>query len=127
LSPLVLPYGLLILSCSECNLSELPELPTTLTQLICYNNNLIELPGLHNPLNYILCGNNKLRELPQLPNGLEIFYCSKNPIKFITPENYEIMKKIWIGNKNNNMSLCINETIFYNESNCNNYNTFFKC
>ena len=46
--------------------------------LECSNNNLTELPELPNSLSYLSCFTNNLTELPDLPNSLNELYCSCN-------------------------------------------------
>jgi len=67
-----------ILKCSDNNLTCLPELPTTLTELYCSHNKLTSLPELPSNLTYLSCWNNKLTSLPELPKSLTNLSCSRN-------------------------------------------------
>ncbi len=68
------------LECDNNGLSELPELPTTLTSLNCCNNSLTELPDLPSGLLMLTCDNNRLTTLPELPTGLVSLTCSRNSL-----------------------------------------------
>ncbi len=81
-----------IFNCSYKNLIELPKLPNSLTELYCSHNNLTELPGLPNLLLVLHCYNNKLIELPELPMTLKELMCENNNIKYLSPNNCEVMK-----------------------------------
>jgi len=76
------------------NLTELPELPKNLKELHCYHNNLIVLPALPNKLRFLDCTTNKLIELPELPETLTNLQCENNNIKYLSPSNCQIIKKI---------------------------------
>ena len=54
------------LKCSDCKLTNLPELPNNLEELYCDNNKLINLPKQPNSLEYLHCFNNELINLPEL-------------------------------------------------------------
>ena len=73
-----LPNSLTHLYCYDNNLTELPDLPNSLINLDCHNNNLTELPDLPNSLKELYCGNNNLTKLPDLPNSLKELWCSSN-------------------------------------------------
>ena len=66
------------LDLSFLELTELPELPNTLTQLYCHNNNLTKLPELPKTLTTLYCFNNNLTELPKLPKTLRFLSCKGN-------------------------------------------------
>ncbi len=100
----IIPDDCEILYCSGCDLDKLPVLPDGLTTLFCRNNNIIELP--------------------ELPNGLKILFCNDNPIKFITPNMYSIMKRIYLIDETN---VIIHNTIFYDNSGCSSESEFFGC
>ena len=68
-----LPNTLTHLYCSSNNLNSLPELPINLTHLYCSNNNLSSLPELPNTLTHLYCGYNNLSSLPELPISLKYF------------------------------------------------------
>jgi hypothetical protein len=139
----IIPEECLIFNCVCCKLNELPklpsklvrleskgnyltwlpELPSSLVLLFCTSNNIIELPKLPKKLKVLYISDNNLSELPELPYELNNIDCSNNPIKFITPENYEIMKRIYL-------KCCdyvwIENTIFYDNSGCYDRKEFFK-
>ena len=75
-----LPNSLTNLFCYNNNLTKLPNLPDSLTHLFCYNNNLIELPEIPNSLNHLFCYNNNLTYLPDLPNSLQRLACTYNKL-----------------------------------------------
>lgn len=56
--------------CAECDLDELPELPTSLHTLYCGMNNLSKLPELPSSLRYLYCNDNNFSWFPKLPEGL---------------------------------------------------------
>ena len=90
-----LPKSLKYLNCSFNKLVKLPDLPNSLSELHCFENNLIELPNLPNSLTSLACYGNKLIKLPNLPNLLEFLCCEKNnltelSIKFCSPTIKEI-------------------------------------
>jgi hypothetical protein len=74
----VLPNSLKQLICCSNNLSSLPELPNSLEILECGYNNISSLPELPNSLKSLSCTSNNLSNLPELPKFLEILYCSHN-------------------------------------------------
>jgi Leucine-rich repeat (LRR) protein len=102
----------------------LPVLPDGLIFLGCDNNKITELPVLPNGLIFLGCSYNLLNELPVLPNGLIELYCDDNPIKYITPDMYSIMKRIYLTDEN---SIDISDTIFYDNSGCSSEAEFFGC
>ena len=67
--------SVVIIYCSNNQLTSLPELPSSLTKLHCSNNKLTILPELPNSLTFINCSNNQLTILPELPNSLTKLYC----------------------------------------------------
>ena len=118
----IIPDDCIEFSCWECNLSKLPVLPDGLKSLGCGINKIIELPELPNGLYELFCHYNKIIELSKLPDGLEVLICYNNPIKFITPDIYSIMKRIYLTNKND---LNISDTIIYDNSGCSSFTEFF--
>ena len=72
-----------ILDCNSLNLTELPPLPTTLTQLYCFNNGLKKLPESLSgtSLTELWCSDNELTELPNLPASLTKLWCFSNILK----------------------------------------------
>jgi hypothetical protein len=106
------------------NLFDKNIIPDDCEKFCCWASNLIKLPQLFDGLEELYCYNNKLTELPELPNGLEELDCYNNPIKYITPDMYIIMKRIYLSNKNR---ILISNTIFYDNSGCSSYAEFFGC
>ena len=78
---LPLPPQLIVtwLSCTNNQLTALPELPASLTVLYCYYNQLTVLPKLPDRLTKLECGNNQLTALPELPTSLIELRCNGNP------------------------------------------------
>jgi hypothetical protein len=73
-----LPSSLIYLTCRNNKLTSLPSLPGSIRQLDCLTNQLTTLPVLPSSLNYFRCSENKLSSLPSLPDSLTIFDCSYN-------------------------------------------------
>ena len=79
---LPLPPQLMVasLDCSGNKLTELPELPDSLTELICYQNQLTTLPDLPVSLTVLYCNYNELTALPELPANLTYLSCVFNQL-----------------------------------------------
>ena len=75
-----LPQTLTDLYCSDNQLTVLPELPQTLTELFCLHNELTVLPELPQTLTLLGCDNNELRVLPELPQSFTKLYCCNNQL-----------------------------------------------
>jgi uncharacterized repeat protein (TIGR01451 family) len=75
-----LPNSLTNLDCRYNQLISLPALPNTLTSLDCEDNQLSSLPTLPNSLGFLLCDNNNLTSLPTLPNNMSSLYCRYNQL-----------------------------------------------
>ena len=73
------------LDCFDNQISELPELPSTLELLVCDWNQLSELPELPASLSYLYCYNNNLSKLPELPVNLKQIDASYNYLQ-VMPE-----------------------------------------
>ena len=71
-----------ILNCSNNRLTQLPQLNSYLQDLRCYNNQLTQLPELNSYLQYLFCYNNQLTQLPELNSSLEILKCYNNELPF---------------------------------------------
>ena len=69
-----------IFDLSYLGLTELLDLPDSLTRLDCNNNQLTELPDLPDSLTHLDCENNQLTELPDLPDSLTRLYCYGNQL-----------------------------------------------
>ena len=69
--------------CDNCDLTKLPNLPNSLTNLFCYNNNLTKLPNLPDSLTHLFCYNNNLIELPNLPTSLIELYSNNNKLTYL--------------------------------------------
>ncbi|MES2588317.1 MAG: leucine-rich repeat domain-containing protein [Bacteroidota bacterium] len=72
--------NLLTLACFNNNLTSLPPLPATLTELYCGSNNFISLSDLPSGLIELSCYDNQLTSLPSLPASLEVLNCAQNPL-----------------------------------------------
>ena len=72
--------NLLVLDCSNNQITNLPALPNSLMNLYCNNNSLTSLPSLPNSLTSVHCWYNSLTSLPSLPNSLYEFMCSYNSL-----------------------------------------------
>lgn len=72
--------GIKYLYGSSNQLTSLPNLPSSLTELNCSNNELIILPELPSSLKYLYCSGNQLTSLPNLPSSLTDLYCSDNQL-----------------------------------------------
>lgn len=77
----LMPGHLEILNFSECAITKLQTLPTTLISLLCGDNRLTILPQLPKNLIKLYCPNNQLGELPNLPSRLEELHCAGNPLR----------------------------------------------
>ena len=79
---LPLPPQLMVtkLDCGGNKLTELPELPDSLTELICYQNQLTTLPDLPVSLTVLYCNYNDLTVLPELPANLTYLSCVFNQL-----------------------------------------------
>ena len=92
----------------QCNLSSLPKLPNSLTELYCQHKKisklpeLPELPKLPNSLTHLCCDNNNfnkptpLPELPELPKSLELLDFSNNNIYYL-PELPNLLTLLYCG------------------------------
>ena len=79
---------------SSANLTYLPELPDSLTNLYCYDNKLKSLPKLPESLKVLNCKNNKLSFLPELPENLNVLNCRTNKLKSL-PKLPESLKYLY--------------------------------
>jgi hypothetical protein len=75
-----LPSSLTDLYCDFNQFTSLPALPPGLTYLSCKNNQLTSLPALPSGLRHLRCEGNKLTSLPALPNSLWYIYCGGNKL-----------------------------------------------
>ena len=90
---------IIYIDCCRNNISNLPELPNSLTHLWCYNNNLSNLPKLPNSLNKLWCGSNRLSCLPELPNSLTHLWCYHNNLS-VLPELPNSLTELLYSNNN---------------------------
>ncbi len=82
-----LPSNLNYLICNHCEITELPELPSTLLTLDCANNSsLARLPTLPQTLVSISCCACNLAELPTLPDTMIDLLCDNNVINVLPDE-----------------------------------------
>ena len=89
-------------NCYSCNLTELPDLPNSLTELECHHNNLTELPDLPNSLTYLECTFNNLDlTYPNIKINIinESIYETINEINEINSKN-RIIKRMKLLNRN---------------------------
>jgi len=114
------------LDCSNNNLTNLPELPESLTHLYCYNNNLTSLPKLPKSLIKLWCFNNNSTSLPELPKSLTHLFCVNNNLKRL-PELPESLR--FLHCYNNNLPIQLNklpqETMKEYIKRCNEY--YYDC
>jgi hypothetical protein len=68
------------LRCDCNNLTQLPELNSSLRDLHCDNNQLTQLPQLNSSLQYLFCYNNQLTQLPQFNSSLRQLNCFNNQL-----------------------------------------------
>jgi hypothetical protein len=96
-------YKLKILNCPCNQLTCLPLLPSTLTELICFGNKLTHLPLLPSTLKELWCNNNLLMSLPDLPSALRIIICYGNELTYLPllPSTLRILEC------NNNQLTCL--------------------
>ena len=137
-----LPENLYMLNSYTTYIKKYPELPNKLIHFSCGNNGFnrpnyeyfIQVEHiskiLPKSLQVFMCDNNNLTELPELTENLYLFNCRNNPIKFISHNNYEIIKNMYVkyGINNSNNSMCginINNTLFYPYGDNYNYSEFF--
>ena len=69
-----------ILNCSNNQLIQLPELNSYLEILNCSNNQLTQLPELNSSLQDLRCYNNQLTQLPELNSSLQYLFCYNNQL-----------------------------------------------
>ncbi|MGE5398079.1 MAG: S-layer homology domain-containing protein [Chitinophagales bacterium] len=72
--------GLKTLLCEDNQLTSLPDLPPSLTNLHCDGNQLTSLPTLPASLTYLYCDNNQVTSLPALPGSLSVLGSSRNQL-----------------------------------------------
>jgi hypothetical protein len=79
-----LPKNTETINVSNKNLTYIPSLKrfTNLKKLYCSNNQLTQLPELNSSLQYLFCYNNQLTQLPELNSSLEILNCYNNELPF---------------------------------------------
>jgi len=126
LEPLQLPNGLKLFECNNSFLSEVPDFPDTLETLCISENNISELPAFPKSLTKLYAFNNNISELPQIHKQIKKLYIHNNPIKYISADNYNIMRTLYMCNNSLVPDINISNTLFYNNSNSKNYNEFFN-
>jgi len=72
--------SLIDLHCDNNQLTQLPQLNSSLQYLFCYNNQLTQLPQLNSSLQQLNCFNNQLTQLPQLNSSLQYLHCYNNQL-----------------------------------------------
>lgn len=75
-----LPEQLLILNCSNCNLTKLNNMPPNLKELVCSRNKIIDLDNLPCGLKILFCRENKLTNLDYLPDSIETLFVGNNKL-----------------------------------------------
>jgi Leucine-rich repeat (LRR) protein len=75
-----LPNSITILYCSNNQITELNNLANSITTLDCYNNQITELNNLANSITTLHCYNNQITELNNLPNSITYLDCNSNQI-----------------------------------------------
>ena len=101
------------------DLTQLPQLPNTLTGLFCWNNRLTKLPEqLPNSLIHLSCENNRLTMLPDhLPNTLTTLLCWNNRLTRLPERLPNSLTWLYYGNNpflfnwKNNLQKWINQNI----------------
>ncbi len=73
-----LPGRLVYLNCSQCEITCLDNLPSSINKLICINNNLKSLDMLPESICYLNCAHNNITKLDDLPRNLTELICSSN-------------------------------------------------
>jgi Leucine-rich repeat (LRR) protein len=77
-----LPENIGTINVPNKKLTYIPSLKrfTNLTTLLCECNNLTQLPELNSSLRILSCNNNQLTQLPELNSSLRILNCSNNQL-----------------------------------------------
>lgn len=75
-----LPASVTNLYCDYNQLNSLPSLPVAMTELNCNDNNLTSLPNLPSTLIYLNCAGNQLTYLPTLPISITYINCTFNQL-----------------------------------------------
>ncbi len=82
---------------SNNQLTELPALPSRVSNLNISNNQITELPELPPVLKYLYANNNQIEELPQLPSTICEIDITNNKVSSLT--NLPVsLKKVWASN-----------------------------
>ncbi len=72
--------ALMVLICKHNNITSIPTLPTSLTNLTCLDNLLTMLPSLPASLQILDCHENQITSLPTLPPSLTLLNCRTNSL-----------------------------------------------
>lgn len=72
--------SLKVLNCAQNQITSLPVLPNTLTDLVCAYNLLTSLPILPNSITNLGCHDNLITTIPVLPSSLKVIYCNSNQL-----------------------------------------------
>ena len=82
-----LPFTMTELSVSNCpRINALPDLPMWLTQLHVPKNSIRRIPRLPAHLHSLICFDNAIEDLPVLPLGIRAVSCRGNPLTFMPAE-----------------------------------------
>jgi hypothetical protein len=75
-----IPDTVTFINCKSNKIKQLDHLPDSLIKLICDSNQLAKLDNLPNGLKFLSCDDNKIICLDNLPTGLQYLSCGSNPI-----------------------------------------------
>jgi len=78
-----LPKYITNITCTNNNISRLPNLPINLTRLYASSNKLTILPKLPESLQVLECTRNKINYLPEIPSKLLYLYCYETNLQSI--------------------------------------------
>jgi Secretion system C-terminal sorting domain len=90
-----------IFHCDTNNITTIPTLPSSITELWCEVNQIASLPILHEGMNILGLKSNKLISIPALPSTLTQLWCEDNQITSLPTLHNGITI---LGLKNNNLS-----------------------
>jgi hypothetical protein len=124
----ILPNSLSQLACGFNQLTSLPSIPNV-TILVCNNNLLTILPNLSNSISQLDCSSNQLVSLPFVPNVMNQFKIDNNnisclsnlPQTFWTPSSIANNPLNCVPNQTNyslGLPLCIDNDSINNPNNC---------
>jgi Leucine-rich repeat (LRR) protein len=115
--------SLIDLHCDNNQLTQLPQLNSSLQYLFCYNNQLTQLPQFNSSLQQLNCFNNQLTQLPQLNSSLQYLHCYNNQLTQL-PELNSCLEKLNCSNNQLTQLPELNSSLQY--LNCSNNELPFK-